>query len=87
MAYEQKDNSGAIFRNDKKETDNHPDRRGDCLIDGKAYWISGWIKEGKNGQFLSLSFKAKDAKPVERLDGKRAGERPSVDNMESDRPF
>ena len=84
MAYEQKNNSGAIFRNDKKEQDNHPDRRGDCLIDGVPYWISGWLKDGKNGQFLSLAFKRKDDKP-EKLDGKRAGERP--EDIESDIPF
>jgi hypothetical protein len=79
MAYEQKDNSGALFKNDRKEQESHPDRRGDALIGGVAYWVSGWLKEGKNGQFLSLSFKPKDGKPAEKLDGKRAGTRPPHD--------
>lgn len=81
MSYEQKDNSGAIFRNDKKEQDNHPDRRGDCLIDGVPYWISGWLKEGKRGQFLSLSFKRKDAKPEK---PEKSGR---IEDMEDDLPF
>lgn len=73
MAYEQKDNSGVLFKNDRKETDKHPDRKGEALIDGKAYWVAGWLKDGKKGQFLSLAFTAKDEKPAEKLDGKRAG--------------
>jgi hypothetical protein len=56
------DNSGAVFVNDKKEKDNHPDRTGQCTIDGKEYWISGWIKSGAKGQFMSLAFKPKEAK-------------------------
>ena len=48
MAFEQKDMSGAIFKNDKKvEGSKQPDRKGDCVINGKAYWVSGWLKDGK----------------------------------------
>ena len=59
--YEQKDNSGSLFPNERKETDKHPDRTGTALIDGKEYWVSGWIKDGKKGKWLSLAFKPKDA--------------------------
>lgn len=62
MAYEAKNNTGSLFKNDKKEKDTHPDRNGQCMIDGKAYWVSGWIKQDRNGNpWMSLSFKAKDA--------------------------
>jgi hypothetical protein len=63
MAYEQRDCTGTLWINDKKEKgDNKPDRKGDCLIDGKPYWLSGWIKKGNGGDpFLSLSFTPKDA--------------------------
>ena len=59
--YEQKDNSGAMFVNDKKESDTHPDRKGSAMIDGTDYWVSGWINESKSGtKYMSLKFTAKD---------------------------
>lgn len=60
MGYEQKDNSGILFNNDRKESDRHPDRNGNAMIDGVEYWISGWVKKGAKGPFMSLSFKRKD---------------------------
>jgi hypothetical protein len=63
MSYEQKDNSGSLFKNDRKETEKHPDRKGSALIDGVAYWVSGWVKQDKNGNpWMSLSFKPKEAR-------------------------
>jgi hypothetical protein len=48
-------NRGVLFKNDRKETDNHPDYTGKIDIDGTEYYLSAWIKEGKNGKFMSLS--------------------------------
>ena len=56
---EQRDNSGMLFVNDRKTKDTHPDRSGSAMIDGREYWMSGWIKKGAKGQFLTLSFKPK----------------------------
>lgn len=83
MGYEQKDNSGTIFKNDRKDKPSHPDRTGTALIDGVEYWISGWIKNGKRGDFLSLSFKRKDGKSVDRS----APRGSSHDDMQDDIPF
>jgi hypothetical protein len=60
MAYELKDGQGSLFKNDRKESENHPDYRGEINVDGQLYWLSAWIKEGKKGKFMSLSAKPKD---------------------------
>lgn len=61
MAFEQKPNSGALFVNNRKESEKHPDWSGSALIEGREFWISGWTKTGAKGDFYSLSFKPKDA--------------------------
>ena len=64
MAYVQNNNSGSIFKNDKKESDKHPNAKGSALIDGVEYWVSAWTKESKDGdKYQSLSFQKKDDKP------------------------
>ncbi len=60
MAETKFDNSGALFVNERKEKDTHPDRQGTATIDGVEYWVSGWIKDGKRGKWLSLAFKRKE---------------------------
>jgi hypothetical protein len=66
MAYDNT-NTGILSRNERKETDSHPDFTGTINVDGVDYWLSGWTKEGKPGgkmegkRFFSLSVKPKDA--------------------------
>lgn len=60
MAYEQKDMSGTLFKNDRREKDSHPHAKGTALIDGVEYWVSAWTKEGSKGKFQSLSFQRKE---------------------------
>lgn len=59
MAFEQRDNSGALFKNDKGDNEKRPDYRGDAMIGGVSYEMSAWIKDGKRGKFMSVSFKPK----------------------------
>lgn len=53
-------NRGTLGKNNRKEKDSHPDYSGQINVDGHDYWLSGWLKEGKNGKFFSLSVKRKD---------------------------
>jgi uncharacterized protein (DUF736 family) len=57
MAFEQKDNTGALFKNKNKNSDNHPDYQGSVMVGGKEYQISAWLKKSKGGTpYMSLSF-------------------------------
>jgi hypothetical protein len=62
--FKHKELSGSLFKNDRKTAANQPDYRGDCLIDGQQYWVSGWIKDGARGKWMSLAFTSKEAKPA-----------------------
>lgn len=64
MAYEQRPNSGVLFRNPKKqEGDKQPNARGEAMINGVLWEVAAWTKDGKNGKFQSLSFKVKQDRP------------------------
>jgi uncharacterized protein (DUF736 family) len=61
MAQSQYPNSGILFPNNKKKGAKEPDFRGEAEIDGEPYEIAAWKKKGQSTNFLSLSFKPKEA--------------------------
>ena len=65
MAYEKRDMSGTLFKNDKREKDTHPHATGSCIIDGVEYWVNAWTKDGQKGKFQSLAFKRKEERREE----------------------
>ena len=87
--YEQRDNSGSIFKNNRKEKDTQPDYTGKALIDGKEKSISMWIKEGKNGKFFSVSFQEpwKPAGEPEKTNGYMKDPLPLNEYPEDEIPF
>lgn len=51
-------NRGALFKNEDKQADNHPDYEGKINVKGADYYLSAWIKESKAGKkYMSLSVK------------------------------
>lgn len=77
---QKRDNSGVLFKNDKKEQEKHPDYKGSIMVDGTEYWLSAWIKDGKSGKFMGLAVSPKDAQPP--------ASKPVPKNLEdSDIPF
>jgi len=54
---ETKVNTGAIFKNDKKTKETHPDYRGKVNVNGKEMEIALWIKESSKGlKYFSAAF-------------------------------
>lgn len=88
MAYEIKDNSGSLFANKKKDTDKHPDRTGTAKIDGVEYYVSGWVKQDRNGNpWMSLAFKRKDPMPAAKTDGHSVQPRGASRDPDDQIPF
>lgn len=79
MAFEQKDNSGALFRNNDRSKDTDPTHTGSAKIDGVEYWVSAWVNESRSGvKYFSMKFNPKQAAPVSSGD---------ADSFDADVPF
>ena len=86
--FQHKPNSGSLFKNDKKETQNHPDYKGSALIDGVEYWINSWINESKTGnKYMGLSLQKKDEAHNQGVQNASNAAQPPVDDFDDDIPF
>lgn len=86
MAYEKKDMTGTLFKNDKREKDTHPNATGTAIINGVEYWVSAWTKDGQKGKFQSLSFKPKEERreEIKRDTSRREPDRNSYGDLADD---
>lgn len=62
-------NTGMLRRNQNKQKDNHPDYRGKINVNGTEFWLSAWIKVGREGtklageKYMSLSVQPMEEQP------------------------
>jgi hypothetical protein len=64
MAYEHKPGAFSLFPNDKGGNDKRPDWRGEGKdLAGNPIEIAAWTRQSSKGDFLSCSFKIKEARP------------------------
>jgi uncharacterized protein (DUF736 family) len=61
MAYDN-EMRGVLFKNNKKNTEKHPDYNGTIQINGVEYWLAAWIRTPKPGgqKFMALRVNPKD---------------------------
>ena len=79
---EQRDNSGVLFKEREKKNPNSPDYKGNVRVNGQEYWLSAWIKEGKNGKFMGLALS-----PKEEQSQAPAKSSKKIEDMDDDIPF
>lgn len=80
MAYDNT-NRGSIWKNEKKETEKHPDFTGSLNVEGTDYWVSAWKrKEGAPDRAPVLSFQ------IKKKDGKAPPSRAAEADLNRGRP-
>lgn len=84
--YQQKDNSGSLFKVEEKQSERHPDMSGSAMIDGVEYFFDAWFKVADSGRrWMSCSFKPKQkqsAKPAAKQPEQRQqGGRRDLDDL------
>lgn len=82
---EQRNNSGTLGKNQRRSKDSHPTHTGSCVVDGKAYWISAWVKDGRDGKFFSIAFQPKLMS--DRASPPTGGENDQRPDFDDDIPF
>jgi hypothetical protein len=80
-------NRGTIAKNTRKTDEKHADISGSINVEGKDYWISGWLRTSgaDGGKFYSLSVKPKEARAAASYSKDKANRH--IDPADEDSPF
>jgi hypothetical protein len=77
-------NRGAIWKNENRQNEKHPQYKGSINVGGVEYWLSAWVgnKDNPKAPALSLSVQAKEeqAKPAKTPQA-------AIDDFDDDMPF
>lgn len=85
MNFKHKPDTGSLFKNDERKSDNHPHARGSALIGGVEYWVAAWTNTKDSGEkYQSLKFSRKDENRAERPKTPEKAPEPDFDD---DIPF
>ena len=80
MAQYDNTNTFTLNKNDKGDNPRRPDYRGKLNVDGIEFTLSGWVREGANGKFISGAVAIVEAKQEERA-------KSAVEGADEDVPF
>jgi hypothetical protein len=62
-----RNNAGAIWKNERREKDTHPHFTGSAIIEGVEYWVSAWKRDEhakENSPALKFVFTRKEKRPA-----------------------
>lgn len=84
-------NRGSIWKNEKKETDNHPDFTGSLNVNGVEYWVSAWKRRqdaSDKAPALTFTVKPKDESSATKKSSATPDSKSGLrDDFEDDIPF
>lgn len=75
--YVQKDNSGSLFKNDRKENDLQPSMKGSAKVNGQEFWVSAWTNTSQKGDKY-ISFRLEPKEEIQESTDPQAQYRPAA---------
>jgi hypothetical protein len=82
------ENRFALFREENRKSDKHPEFSGTLNIDGTDYWINAWVQVSKSGKkFFSGTVRPKEAPRTQQSAPQRQKQGADDFGFDQDIPF
>src|SRR5690349_2887005 len=66
--------SACLFRNEEKRGEKDPSWKGSAEVDGREYWVAGWVNENPDGsKRINLKFTEKEDLSPQQRNARRGG--------------